>query len=168
MILFQDALEATKSLFLRELDNYAIIGPMPLGPVHPGLLPIKDLNVLAPSIKHFVDLIEDYDGAVNYEQLRPIMRDLALNELPEPFSTPSVPTFAYKLQLFILPQPNGNYTVLKHFYLPSDKVKAVTVLPLIRGKGYEVSWGNNIKNTRKAFQFMLEQMGVAHQLQGCR
>ena len=159
MILFQDALEATKSLFLRELDNYAIIGPMPLGPVHPGLLPIKDLNVLAPSIKHFVDLIEDYDGAVNYEQLRPIMRDLALNELPEPFSTPSVPTFAYKLQLFILPQPNGNYTVLKHFYLPSDKVKAVTVLPLIRGKGYEVSWGNNIKNTRKAFQFMLEQMG---------
>ena len=82
-----------------------------------------------------------------------------LERVARPFSTPSVPTFAYKLQLFILLQPKGNYTVLKHFYLPSEKVKAVAVLPFIRGKGYEVSWGSNIKNTRQAFQFMLEQMG---------
>jgi hypothetical protein len=119
----------------------------------------KDLNVLAPSIKHFVDIIEDYDGGVNYEQLRPIMRDLALDELPPPFSTPSVPSFTYKLQLFIVPQPNGKHCVVKHFYVPSEKVKAASVVPLIRGRGYEVAWGSNIKNTRKALQFMLEQMG---------
>ena len=65
----------------------------------------------------------------------------------------------YVMQLFFLPQSNGKTCIVKHFYVPDDKLK----LPLIHEAGYgtlyEIVWGQNAKNTKKALQFMLEQMG---------
>ena len=80
-ISLQSALEATKGLILQDLDQYNIIGPMPLGAVTPALLPLVPLQALAPALKHFFDIIRDYSGDVNYDQLCPIMRDKAFGDL---------------------------------------------------------------------------------------
>jgi hypothetical protein len=154
------ALAATNCLFHRELNVYNIID-MPPGPVKPFHLPLKDLDAKSPAISHFFDIIDDYEGHVSIDQLKPIFRDSALSELPEPFNLPELPTFRFKLQLFILPQENGNKCIIKHYYITDQaKVKGSAAKKLIRGKGHEVMWGaNNKQQVKKALQYMLEQMG---------
>ena len=58
-----NAIEATKSLFLRELPEHVCVGPMPPGALNALELPLKDLDVSSPSIKHFIDLITDLPKA---------------------------------------------------------------------------------------------------------
>ena len=104
----------------------------------------------------------DYDGAVDHNQLRPIIRDKAWGESPAPFSLPAPAPFSYKMQLFILPQADGKHCIVKHFYVADDKIKPAAVIPLIRGVAMaatQVLWGSNIQSTRKALQYMLELMG---------
>ena len=49
---------------------------------------------------------------------------------------------------------------LKHVYILSDKVKGSYVATLLQGTGYEIQWGTgNNKLVRKAFQWLLEQLG---------
>jgi hypothetical protein len=154
-----NALAATSSLHLRDLDHYNMIGPMPLGAVTVADLPLQPLQVHAMSLKHFFDIIADYDGEVDHNQLRPIIRDKAWGELPAPFSLPAPAPFSYKMQLFILPQADGKHCILKHYYVADEKIKPAAAIPLIRGQAMQVRWGANIINTRKALQYMLELMG---------
>jgi hypothetical protein len=63
-------------------------------------------------------------------------------------------------QYILLPQSDGQLCLLKHVYITNEKVSGSYVATLLHGTGREIAWGNgNKKVVRKAFQWMLEQLG---------
>ena len=158
----ENAMEATKSLFLRDLPAYVCVGPMPPGALNALELPLKDLDLSSPSIKHFVDLITDVPKtAIDLTSLQAVFRDQAWQELPEILTLKGRPTSETITQYFLLPQADDDFlVVLKHIYIPNDKDPAVHIKDFLRGSGYEIAWGdNNKKVVRQAFQWMLQQLG---------
>ena len=80
----ENAIEATKSLYLRDLPAHVCVGPMPPGALNALELPLKNLDLSSPSIKHFVDLITDVPKAsIDLPSLQAVFRDQAWHELPE-------------------------------------------------------------------------------------
>ncbi|CAE7731580.1 unnamed protein product [Symbiodinium sp. KB8] len=133
---------------------------MPAGPISPAALPLRDLEPRAATLKHFFDIVYDFDGRiVNYDQLGPILRDQSWGELPAPFGLKKPLDVKYVMQIFIRAQKNGKNCIVKHIFMPDDKVKASLLHDCGYGTLYEVVWGTHAKTTNKALQFMLEQMG---------
>ena len=157
----QDAIEATKALYFRDLPAHVCVGPMPVGGFTLPELPLRDLDAGAPSIKHFVDVVMDIPaGDINIENIKAIFRDQAWDELPAVMKPKSRPSFDTATQYILLPQTHGNICLLKHTYVVDEKVTGQCVIEMLQGKGYEISWGTgNKKVVRKAFQWMLEQLG---------
>ena len=63
-------------------------------------------------------------------------------------------------QYILLPQSDGQLCLLKHVYITNEKVSGSYVAALLHGNGREIAWGNGNKQVvRKAFQWMLEQLG---------
>ena len=138
------------------------VGPMPQGSISVLELPLRELNVQSPSIiKYFLDLVLDIPSdTIDVKSLKAIFRHQAWDELPDVMKPKVRPQFDVVTQFFLLPQTNGNLCLLKHCYIKEDKVTGRVVQDLLRGAGYEISWGTtNKKVLRKAFQWMLEQMG---------
>lgn len=156
----QEAIAATASLFL-DLPEHVVVGPMPVGSISPLDLPLKDLNEASHSIKHFVDLILDIPVAtLDLENLKPIFRDQSWDALPEVMKFKTRPHFDTIVQYVILPQADGQALLLKHVYVATEKVTGKQVADVIHGSGREIAWGQgNKKIVRKAFQWMLEQLG---------
>lgn len=158
----QNAVDATQSLFLRDLPSHVCVGPMPPGALNVMELPLRALDLSQPSIKHFVDLVIDVPKRdVDVASLKAVFRDKAWDELPAVLKLKKRPTFETVTQYFLLPQTDDEHLrVLKHVYIPSEKVPANFVQGLLHGNGYEIAWGSaNKKVVRKAFQWMLEQLG---------
>ena len=160
-IRLRDALEATRSLFLRELPAHVCAGPLPVGCVTFVDLPLKDLDVDSPSIKHFLDVVRNIpEKDIDVDQLKAIFRDQAWSELPAVFNPKGNPDIRILTQYFLLPQVDGSVCLLKHMYVPDDKVTGIYAETLLHGTGHEIAWGaGNKKMIRKAFQWMLEQLG---------
>ena len=158
---FDNAVSATQGLFLRDLPAHVCVGPMPPGALLATDLPLNDLNVSSPNIKHFLDLVLDIPkSTIDVPSLQAIFRDQAWEELPEVMKLKIRPTFQTVSQYFLLPQDDDHLILLKHVYIMDDKVLGSYVQSLHRGKGKEIAWGNqNKKLVRKAFQRMLEQLG---------
>ena len=149
-----NAAEATSDLWIRILPQHVKVGPMPAGPVSPLTLPLRALEPRPATLKHFLDIIYDFEGPINHDQLGPILRDQAWDELPAPFGLTKNLEVKYLMQVFIRTQTNG-----KHIFLPDNKIKASLVSGCGYGTLHEVVWGPHPKTTKKALQFMLEQMG---------
>ena len=99
-------------------------------------------------------------NTIDIEGLHPIFRDQAWEELPEVMKPKVRPTIQTVNQYFLLPQDDDHFILLKHVYIVDDKVPGTYVQSLIRGSGKEIAWGSqNKKLVRKAFQWMLEQLG---------
>ena len=130
-----NAIEATKSLFLRELPEHVCVGPMPPGALNALELPLKDLDVSSPSIKHFIDLITDLPkAAIDLPSLQAIFRDKAWDELPELMKPKERPAFEMVTQYFLLPHADENfYCLLKHMYICNDKIPAIGAQRLLHG-----------------------------------
>ena len=62
-----NAVQATQSLFFRDLPAHVCVGPMPPGSLLVTDLPLKDLDENSPNIKHFLDLVllSTGDGATS-------------------------------------------------------------------------------------------------------
>ena len=156
----KDAIEATSDFFIRQLPQHIKIGPTPLGSVTPMTLPIREVDPGVKQMKHFFDIIYDHEGPVNHDQLHPIMRDKAWHELPEPFKLKKKLQVDYTMQLFVLPQQNGKYCIVKHMHIANEKIKASTIYEYVYGTAYEIIWGSHdSRQARKGLQWMLEQMG---------
>ena len=132
---------------------------MPLGAVAPVTLPLRDLNGSAQQTKHFFNTIYNHEGPIIFDVLAPVIREKAWTELPPPFGLKKDLSVELPLQLFVLPQANGKNCIVKHIYITKVKVKASLISEAAYGSPQEVIWGQNAKNTNKALQFMLEQMG---------
>ena len=158
-IFLKDSIQATADLWLRSLPQHAKVGLMPAGPISPAALPLRDLEPHAATLKHFFDIVYDFDGRINDDQLGPILRDQAWGELPAPFGLKKPLNVKYVMQIFIRAQENGKNCIVKHIFMPDDKVKASLLHDCGYGTLYEVVWGTHAKTTKKALQFMLEQMG---------
>ncbi|CAE7323724.1 unnamed protein product [Symbiodinium sp. CCMP2592] len=158
-ITLANATEATSDLWIRVLPQHVKVGPMPAGPVSPLTLPIRELESRPATLKHFLDIIYDFEGPINHDQLGPILRDQAWDELPAPFGFQKKLEVKFLMQVFIRTQANGKHCIVKHVFLPDNKIKASLVSGCGYGTLHEVVWGHNPKTTKKALQFMLEQMG---------
>ena len=155
-----NALEATNDLYIRQLSQHVKVGPMPAGVVTPVSLPLRDLSRSAQQMRHFFDVIYDHARNISYDALAPILRDQAWSELPPPFGVKKDLGVNYLMQLFVIPQKNdGKHCIVKHIFIPDHKVKAALILEAGYGTMQEIVWGNNAKNTKKALQFMLDQLG---------
>ena len=131
---------------------------MPAGAVAPVLLPLRELNPSAQQMKHFFGIIHDHEDRISYDALGPIIRDKAWSELP-PFGFKKDLGVKFLMQFFIVRQNHGKHCVVKHVFIPDHKVKASLILESGYGTLKEIMWGTNAKNTKKALQFMLEQLG---------
>lgn len=160
----EHAVTATQSLFLRDLPTRVCVGPMQPGALLATGLPLKDLDTLSPSIKHFVDIILDIlKSSIDMDNLKAIFRDQAWDELPEVMKLRDRPSFETIIQYVFLPQSDDQLCLLKHVYVAADKVPSGYVQSLLRGNGKEIKWGHqNKKLLRKAFQWMLGQLGGVH------
>ena len=156
-ITLANALEAISDLFLRNLSQHEV-GRMPAGSISPLALPIRELNPAGQQMKHFFDIIHDYDGRVSDDVLAPIIRDQAWDELPSPFGLKRSLDVIYAMQLFVIPQNNGNRCIVKHIFVSDAKIKASITNQAAYDTPHEVIWGTNAKNTKKALQFMLENL----------
>ena len=154
-----NALEATIDLYIREIPQHIRVGPMPAGTVTPLRFPLRELNPSAQQMKHFFDIIHDHEDRISYDALGPIIRDKAWSELPPPFGLQKDLGVKFLMQFFIVPQNNGKHCIIKHNFIPNHKVKASLILESGYGTLKEIMWGTNAKNTKKALQFMLEQLG---------
>ena len=156
-----NAVQATQSLFLRDLPAHVCVGPMPPGSLLVTDLPLKDLDEHSPNIKHFLDLVLDIPpDAIDVPALKAIFRDQAWEELPEFMKLKVRPPFDTVTQFFLLPQSDDQLCLLKHVYINQDKVSGRYVQGLLHGSGKEIAWGSqNKKVVRKAFQWMLEHLG---------
>ena len=134
---------------------------MPPGALLATDLPLKDLDAQSFNIKHFIDLVVDVPkDSIDIPQLQAVFRDKAWDELPDVMKPKLRPQFQTETQYFLLPQDEDHLVLLKHVYILDDKVTGLTVQSLLRGSGKEILWGNqNKKLVRKAFQWMLEQLG---------
>ena len=143
-----NAIEATKSLFLRELPEHVCVGPMPPGALNALELPLKDLDVSSPSIKHFIDLITDLPkAAIDLPSLQAIFRDKAWDELPELMKPKERPAFEMVTQYFLLPHADENfYCLLKHMYICNDKIPAIGAQRLCMAEAMRL---HGVKTTRK-------------------
>ena len=157
----EHAVTATQSLFLRDLPTRVCVGPMQPGALLATDLPLKDLDRLSPSIKHFVDIILDIPkSSIDMGNLKAIFRDQAWDELPEVMKLKDRPNFETIIQYVFLPQSDDQLCLLKHVYVAADKVPSGYDQSLLRGNGKEIKWGHqNKKLLRKAFQWMLGQLG---------
>ena len=114
-IRLRDALEATRSLFLRELPAHVCAGPLPVGCVTFAELPLKDVDVDLPSIKHFLDVIRNIPPKdIDVDHLKTIFRDQAWSELPTIFNSKGNPDIRLLTQYFLLPQVDGSVCFVKH------------------------------------------------------
>ena len=156
-----NAVSATQFLYLRDLPAHVCVGPMPPGALLATDLPLKDLDAQSFNIKHFIDLVVDVPkDSIDIPQLQAVFRDKAWDELPDVMKPKLRPQFQTETQYFLLPQDEDHLVLLKHVYILDDKVTGLTVQSLLRGSGKEILWGNqNKKLVRKAFQWMLEQLG---------
>lgn len=135
---------------------------MPPGALLATGLPLKDLDVQSPNIKHdFVDLVVGVPkDSIDIPQLQAVFRDKAWKELPDVMKPRLRPQFQPESQYFPLPQDDDHLVLLKHVYILDEKVPGLYVQSLLRGSGKVILWGNqNKKLVRKAFQWMLEQLG---------
>ncbi|CAJ1402580.1 unnamed protein product [Effrenium voratum] len=154
----QDAIEATKALYLRDLPAHVCVGPMPVGGFTLPELPLRDLDAGAPSIKHFVDVVMDIPaGDMNIENIKAIFRDQA-DELPAVMKPKSRPIFDTATQYILLPQTDGNICLLKHTYVVDEKVTGQYVIKMLQGKGYEISWGTGNKKCARLVQKALDSL----------
>lgn len=164
-ISLQDAIRTTEHVIMRGLPDHVHVGPTPPGSVLVTELPLKDLDSSSQSLKHFLDLALDIPAAsVDMDSIKAIIRDKAWCDFPAFLQMKERPVFDYVCQYFFLPQSDDNVCLLKHVYITGDnKVKASQVERFLHGKGREIVWGSsNKKNARKAFQWLLEQLGGSH------
>ena len=108
----------------------------------------------------FLDVMTNIPSeSINFDNLKAIIRDEAWAELPEALQPAQRPTAEYKVQFFLVHQVNGKLTILKH-YMMKHKLSKPHLVQLRRGQCHEIKWGTGGDIAeRKAFQWMLEQMG---------
>ncbi|CAE7833016.1 unnamed protein product [Symbiodinium microadriaticum] len=113
------------------------------------------------AIRHFLDILHDVPKEdIDTDMLKGIFKDKAWGDLPYALKIKGHPNFDYKSQFFILTQYNGKLTIVKHFFLTKAKLTQAKLKSFAVGTCYEIVWGSGNKVLeRKAFQWMLEQMG---------
>ena len=113
------------------------------------------------AVRHFIDIVHNIPrGELDVDNLKGIFRDKAWGDLPSCMRMAGHPNFEYKSQYIFVTQNNGNVTLVKHFFLTKTKLTQLKLQKYAIGKLHEIMWGNGNKVVeRKAFQWMLEQMG---------
>ena len=162
----QTCLDVTDCMVLRSLQAYVIVGPLPAGSVKPDDLPLHAIDP-AKMYSTFFDIMPGAVEKVQMEppirlvdQLKPIIKDKAFSELPDTFKLKELLPATAEFQLFLVPQIDGNYCVIKHYSVQKTKLKGSVIVSLCKGDAKVVRWGDrNHKNMKKALHFMLEQMG---------
>ncbi|CAE7863483.1 unnamed protein product [Symbiodinium microadriaticum] len=134
---------------------------MPQGTINVTNLPIREFASPNAAIRHFLDILHDVPKEdIDADMLKGIFKDKAWGDLPYALKIKGHPNFDYKSQFFILTQSNGKLTIVKHFFLTKAKLAQTELKSIAVGTCYEIVWGSGNKVLeRKAFQWMLEQMG---------
>ena len=99
------------------------------------------------SLKHFLDILTDINlASFDLDNLKAIFRDQAGEELPDFLKLAQRVSFKYHWQAILVPQIDGNLTVVKHYYVTEKKLSGRDARLLIRGRGYEITWGSGSKS----------------------
>ncbi len=124
-------------------------------------LPLKDLDEQSPGIKHFIDVVVDIPaGSIDIPTWKAIVKESAWDELTGVMKFKVRPVFDTVSQYVLLPQSDDKLSLFKRVYYTADKVPARHIANFLCGSGKDIAWGNQSKKfARKAFQWMLEQVG---------
>ena len=123
-------------------------------------LHLQDLKKCTTSIKHIVDMITNVPPPD-----KSTIESLVSNgqwekgSLPEPFCLKADMEIVLVTQFVVIPQENGNVSVMKHMYSPDVKLSVGNVESLCYGTPYTLKWQGHAQNFRKAFQWFVEQLG---------
>ena len=75
------------------------------------------------------------------DHLKIILRDQAWSELPTIFNPKGNPDIRLLTHYFHPPQVDGSVCLVKHMYVPDDKVMGAYAETLLHGTGHEIAWG---------------------------
>ena len=123
-------------------------------------LPLRDLQRDNTLIKHIVDIVTDItppNKGVIEQHVNEGRWSRA--ELPEPFCQKADMEVKLITQFVVLPQANGNVTMLKHMYSADMKLGKAAAESLCYGKPQTLQWQGQAVNFRKACQWFLGQLG---------
>ena len=163
-ITLQDALDATNSFILRDLER-SNMEDGPAGTVAPVHLPIQLFNDRPHKpqrVKHTFDVVGEIDfGYELKDQVPKCFREDRGRDLPEPIGFKTVPKINVKLQMAVIPtQTPVKFYLLKHF-VSEQLVKSTFMKGLCFGSVHTLTWarGGRTKNLRKALHYMFAKMG---------
>ena len=86
------------------------------------------------------------------------LQSKAHKELPTPFGLSQDVATPFKLDMAILPQQNGNHTVVNMFHL-SKLIKVNAADAMCYGKPYMFNWHGEVRVMKRCSQFMFERLG---------
>lgn len=159
----ESAILATAHLKLFSTGVPSIVEAAP-GAYSPCDLPLKDMSVRFPAVKHFVDIIDDFEfnGLFTPDLLRSLCEDPAAM-MPDasgvnPLALKKDPGCTFTLQVFVYPRAGDKVCIAKHVILHSF-VKGGAAMDLCQGRSCGIAWGKNVKSGMKGFQHLLQGLG---------
>ena len=159
---FQRALVATNGLIMRKLPKPRFI-PYYEPTIHICDLTLKDFYG-KNAVKAVVDVVLNHHGAFTEDDVKRLMMEDDLGNLPDVARPPvgAVPVNHFT-QIAFIAVGRGVWTVLKYITFCSDspdgKVKADLAATYRHGELHLVNYGNNIKNGKKVFQHLFQELG---------
>ena len=151
-----DVKEVVENLLLYPSDVHSFHEGQP-GPLTLADLPTLDFPT-SGVVKCFMDWVPEVPGNIPYAQIKECLQSKAYKELPAPFGLSQDVATPFKLDMAILPQQNGNHTVVKMFHL-SKLVKVKAADAMCYGKPYMFNWHGEVRVMKKCIQFMFERLG---------
>ena len=119
------------------------------------------------SLKYFVDIIEDFGEAYDWQEIKGYMMQQKLGSLRTPFCPKARIAAPFAMQIIIgdsevdngKPRKKG---IIKCFAFEDNK-SAALVKPMAQGNLMRIGWGVNKKGRPKGFQYMLDKLD-GHQM----
>ena len=150
----------------------------PIGTADVGSLPLKDMGGTQQNMTNIIDIVNVTlpPGGLDREAVKKLLAEKKYADLPDKMGPKTEVPYGYSMQLVVLQGPapldgagEKSATLVKHYFLTvpgaeKQKWRAAQVKKFTHGSPKLIDWGNGTsggdgKDRRKAFEYILEQLG---------
>ena len=150
----------------------------PIGTADVGSLPLKDMGGTQQNMTNIIDIVNVTlpPGGLDREAVKKLLAEKKYADLPHKMGPKTEVPYGYSMQLVVLEGPapldgagEKSATLVKHYFLTvpgaeKQKWRAAQVKKFMHGSPKLIDWGNGTsggdrKDRRKAFEYILEQLG---------
>ncbi|CAE6955611.1 unnamed protein product [Symbiodinium sp. CCMP2592] len=155
-VAMSDVRNAVAKLKLYNIGEHHIVEST-AGPLTTLDLPLLDLPN-SGFIKCFLDVIMDVPSFPSTE-IKQIMQSQSFMRLPKPYGLAKDLDVLFRIDLAVIPQDSGKFTVIKIINLKDKKNTVEQVRELCHRRPYAVDWSGNVITVKKSLHFLFELLG---------